>query len=157
MSKLFLGGVSTDAELSALTTKYQGMNPGDEVTYEDIERIINTAYGTTRFKTVVDRFKRAMFLHHNVELTVIRGVGYRASTAKERLDNGVTRVSRAFKQTRIAAVRVSAIPDSELTALEQSRKTHVQVVLAKVVNATNTAVREIAPPRAINPVKEPQK
>ncbi|HNF62090.1 MAG TPA: hypothetical protein PKZ20_10205 [Rhodocyclaceae bacterium] len=149
MSSLFSGAMSTDAELAVLMTTYENVKPGDVLRYDKIAELIGAPYGSSRFRTVVDRFRRTLFVQRNIELNVIRQEGYRVAFAKERLENGVARASRAFKQTRRAAFQVAVIPDSELTTTDQARKTHVQVVLAKVITATSAAAKDIAPPRSI--------
>ena len=152
MNTLFLGGVSTDAEVAKLMQNYKDAKPGDELSHEAISQLIEVPYGTHRYRTVVDRFRRLLFTQHNLELTAITRHGYRVSTGKERLDNSVARANRAFKQTHIAAYRAAVVPDSQLTRAEQERKTHLQVVLSKVVAATQAASRDIAPPSPVKSV-----
>lgn len=53
-------GIPTGPEVTALLAAFPELLPGTCVTYESIEAVIQTAYGTRRFETVMRAWRRAL-------------------------------------------------------------------------------------------------
>jgi hypothetical protein len=146
MSKLFLSGVPTDADVKRLLEAFPDIKPGQMISYTEIALVIRTQHGASRFRTVTSAWRRTLTRTLNFVLEAVPGQGFRRCTEIERSKRN--RSGWRQDQSRAARkVRDLARTDTrEFDEREQKTHDHARRVLQAHVEQTATTVRELAPP-----------
>lgn len=146
--KLYFGGMSTDIELKKLMDAYGEAEPGTLITHNQIADLIGAQYGTSRYGTVVSRWRRTMLAKNNIEVAARRREGYVVSTASERVQNASNAFKRIGDGLRRIHYRFAAVPRQDLSSEDARRADHSQMVVAKMCDDVASARKQISPPPA---------
>lgn len=96
------------------------MNEGDEISHEQIASIIGAKPGTSRYKTVVSRWKTRAFTELNVRIGAVRGSGYRWLMPSERITEAVAMQTSGLRRIANGAIVASQTPPERLTTAERN-------------------------------------
>lgn len=146
MSKLYLGGIPTEPDVTMLMRKYQIYEPGMEITYEDIEDLLEVTRKTTRFKTVTGAWRRRILRQFNEDLSprvgkfVVLHPHERVTKQGGRIRTGVRIVGRSGRN-------LAMVPRQELTEVDVMRLDHFSRRASLLLDADRrSGTPEIAAP-----------
>lgn len=106
----------TEKAVARLVEATIHLRRGDLVAYGAIEEATGEGFGTSRWQTVVRKWKRSMLRDRDIDLRTVRGVGYRLCTHEEQLTvMADDRLRYAHNDLRRARDGVGALPAGELT------------------------------------------
>lgn len=145
--KPYFRGIPTDIDLKKLMEAFGSAKPGDMIAHEDVAATIGAEYGSNRYRTVVSRWRKAMFATCNLELEARIGVGYAVLNASERVRSASDDFKRVGDRLRKVHFRFAAIPRTELSAEEARRADHAQVAAAKLCDDFAGARKQVEAPR----------
>jgi len=85
--RVFSSGAPTDPEVRELRAHFtpQAMAIGMVIPKQDIAKIIGHDPETSRFATVVDRWRRLLEVEDDIIIGPVRGIGYKVFSPSERL------------------------------------------------------------------------
>lgn len=144
--KLFFGGMSTDVELGKLMERYGETDPGALITHDEIESAIGMSRDSNRYRTVIARWKRAMFSKCNLEVTSRKGEGYVVMTPAERVQKASDDTRKINNEIRRVHYRFAVVPRSGLSDQDIRRADHSQIALAKLCDDMASARKTIEAP-----------
>lgn len=151
-SKLFFGGMNVEGELKQLNETFGDAKPGDIIAHEAIEQTIGVSRNSSRYHTILRRWRRDMLKTRNLDIESRRGEGYAVLTPTERVSSGTRHLGLHTKAMKRTVYRVSTIPREQLDSTEAKTADHLQVLMAKMIDDMSTASRQIAPPKAHVPL-----
>jgi alkylated DNA nucleotide flippase Atl1 len=146
MSKtgLFLGGVPTEPDVQRLIEAVPNLKPGDEVPYQDIASTIGEERNSSRYKTVVGRWRKQMRKLHNIDMKAIAGFGFRVLNANERVAAGVSDYGKNVRGVVRSEGRIRSAPAEAMNQQQQGVREHVLRHIGATVDAARRASKEIA-------------
>lgn len=119
-SKLFIRGVPTEPDVQKLRAAIGVPAEGQLVTWATIETVVGCKYGTNRFRSIVDVWRRCMRREHNVVFAAEPGKGLVHLPPNERVEYGVRNRQFGLKKT-FRAVTVIATTDRKRLTPENER------------------------------------
>lgn len=147
--RMFFGAINTDHEIAQLRLRFASAEPGAVLAHQDIAEAAGIDPGTSRYRTVVERFRKILLVEKNIELVSLRGEGYQVLTASGRLSEGVRRGERIRRAIRGAHYRMMLIPRAELSDAEVRQADHAQMFLAKAADDFATAKKQLSAPSPV--------
>lgn len=146
MPKPFFGGLPTDIDVKRLLEAFPNIEPGGEVGYDDVAKVIGVDVGTNRFRTVTNAWRRRLLRTGNVAIDAVPGRGFRRLTELERSE----RDRGGWRRDQVRAARkVRDLALTDTTSFDEREKKshdHARRVLQAHVEHTTSTVRELAPP-----------
>ena len=113
-------GMPTDIELRKIQEEYPNPKTGDKYHDDRLAEIIGFEKQSSRFRTVIERWRRYLMRHNNLLLLRERQVGYFIADAEQRLDHAVEKKERGDRQHRMGLVVLGTTQKAELP-LEKQR------------------------------------
>lgn len=78
-------GVPTKPDVDKLLERFGVPDPGTEISYTDIVRVITCERGSFRFASVTNAWRKILDRNHNIILRAIPGKGFAAMTSADRV------------------------------------------------------------------------
>ena len=132
MNKLFLGGMPTDADVRLICAALPNLKEGDDVTHEQIEQAINIGRNESRYRTVVNAWRKSLLKNDNLEVVAVPSVGYRCLTPPERVKHNLNGFQVGSRKQGRHVRRSSLIPTQTLTKADQAKLDHLQKIGASL-------------------------
>jgi hypothetical protein len=134
---LFLGGRPTEPEVRMLLEKFKGVDRGDIIRAEDLEEALGIERKASRFRVVIEAFKKALDRQRGFALRWEKGVGLRVLKEGERARHGAEMArTGARRMGRGAAVVAKASP-----ALMSEKERDVNMRTGRLLNAALESMR----------------
>lgn len=149
MSRMFIGGRDTTPEVDAIRAAIHS-EPGRSVTYEDVARAAGLDVGSTRFRTVTERWRRMVERDTAIRIDV-RDRAFHFLTADEALDRSKTDLHRIGRATGKMHARIGAI---DVSALSEPRKGEHFLLAresAAMLDSVRRSAKAIQGPKAVRP------
>lgn len=143
-SKIHFGGLPTGPDVKKLEEAFGTPEPG-LIKHEEIEAVIGERRGTSRYRTVVNAWRKQLFNTSNVEARAEPGLGILFMTAKERSENGVRGIRHAARHVVRVVNRVRAVPVDELDEVTRRKHDHLLrqgALLGEAAVKTTTDLRK---------------
>lgn len=146
MSKLFLGGVPTNADVRKLKEAFPEWIEGTEVSHEQVEKVIDLSRDSNRYRTVTMAWRRDLLTHSGIDLMAVAGIGFRCLNPSERIAASVDGFKSGTRK-QMRAVRRSALvlTDDPMLIKKQDVLRRFGAAIAQEAGAM---MKEIEPPRA---------
>lgn len=157
MTKPFLGGEPTEAQVKLIEEAWPSLTAGTLIKYESISAVIREDMSRTRFRTVTDAWRKKA-MRAGIVIEAVPGLGFKVLDDKEKLDSSAGRFKSGRRKIGKAVQVVDAVRVEGLTtdhdkarALHQSRLMHATVeALAKTQKEIAVALRPVeALPRSV--------
>ena len=114
-SKVFYGGVPTDADIRLLETI--DTYPGADIPYETVETLIRVTRKNSRFWTVTNRWRKKLFRERHYQVVAKGGV-FHVQVGGESVSTAVSDLKRSGRIAGRAVVKIEAVREEELTPEE---------------------------------------
>ena len=153
--KLFLGGRPTGPDVRRLMDKYKDTTNGDQISLEEIATEIGLDIRDTRFRTVIDKFRKTLRKERNLVTDRPHGEGVLVVLQEnQREGNGLGRIRQGMRKIIRAHVDIADTDVSKLkTTEERDRLMRTKRLTEKLAHDGRTSVNEIvshlAPPRQL--------
>ena len=121
---------STDAEVAKLMKKGETLKEGDVVEHKELAKLTGAPYKTTRYWTIVQRWKTLMQNELNKVLKAKMGVGYVVLNPPGRVSFTADMHRSAMKKVRRAVGVAVTTPDEALSLVDKMRRDHYIKVCA---------------------------
>lgn len=142
-SELYFGGLPTEPDIKKIREFYpdQSLKVGDVIAYNDIAEILGVPYGSSRFKTVTDRWRKVFEKDSGKVLDCEKGVGFRVNHDSQNLDLSGKKLRTATRMARrsyIVAGRIDRknLSDDERKRLDFQARCSAQVLAASQIKRT---------------------
>lgn len=145
MARRFFGGDSTKYEVDRLMEL--GLKPGGNISYEHVEQACGVSYGTNRWKTVTNQWRRRLMRENRLRVVVIDRT-FRGLTPEEAVADGVDSLNRTGRQAARTHVRVEAVDASNLSGQTLQQHTLLRREAAAVLSSVQNAAKAVASPPA---------
>lgn len=142
----FFGGVPTDPDVKKLEAQFGMPTPGTLISHHDIAACIGVPWRSSRYRTVVDRWRRKLMRESNVDTGAEPGVGIKVLTPPERLVASEKDFKGAVVDIGRAGTRITAIPAEGLTEPERERKTRSEQIIWRTRLHAAAEVKALRPP-----------
>ena len=139
--KVGVTGRPTQPDVKLIIDKYPSMKPGDEVLYEEVEKIIQTPRNSTRFKTVTNAWRKRMDREHDIFIGVIPNKGFVVEVPSESVYDTKRGIRSGLRRITKSGSKAARINRKQLSAEESRTADHVIAVSAKLVEVHNADVR----------------
>jgi len=133
--RIYFGGLPTDIDLDKLRTQYPEVNmkPGDVMTYEEIEKLLDLSWDSSRFRTVTGRWRRFVEKETNIVIDVVKGKKrFKVLSESEKVELTRKHLRKAGKSARRSYVINSRTDRKRVTEEERKILDHMQQSAAKV-------------------------
>lgn len=114
-SKVFYGGVPTDADIKLLDNI--DIRPGADIPYETIETLIRVNRKNSRFWTVTNRWRKKLFRERHYQV-VARGGVFHVEAGGESDVTAHKEINHGFRKVGRAVVKLEAVREEELSPEE---------------------------------------
>lgn len=146
MSKLFLGGVPTNADVRKLKEAFPDLTEGSEITHEEVERVVQLSRESSRYRSVTRAWRRDLLTHSGIDLAAVPGIGFRCLDAGERIAASVDGFKSGTRK-QMRAVRRSALVQTDDPMLVKKQDV-LRRFGAAIAQEAGAMLKEIEPPRA---------
>lgn len=149
MSKRFVGGNSTNLEVTALMEKLQ-IEAGIVVSYDDIEKIVGADRKSYRFTTIMTSWKKRVLREKGLEVRRADGE-VKFLTANEAHDSHVVGLHRIGRATGRLAKRTDLVDVPSLSGERRDGHTLVRREVHELLDTVRKSAKVIAGPRPVAP------
>jgi hypothetical protein len=142
-------GQSTRPDVELLMKAFPSLRrDGSVVAHEEIAKIIGHQHGTTRYRTVVEAWKKAVFREYGIVLDgrLAVGEGFYPLKPAEHNQYAKRQTKTVHRRIRFAAAVVGVVPDEELTTPQRLERDHIALHLTTVEQSVSGARKAIASP-----------
>lgn len=149
-AKLFNGGVPTAPDVKKLRDSFDSrmVVGGQTVTHEEIETVIDSKRGTSRYRSVISAWRKEIENFFKRKPVSVRGVGYQFPSGSTMLTGGVREIVGGVKKVAIGAADILAIPSQEMTKAESATAKNATFFAGKVQALFSESKKEIKLPSA---------
>ncbi len=141
---LFFGGIPTESEVKILREAFPSLKAGDMVTYEEITKFIHSERGESRFRTVLEAFRRYLRRTRNQETDIVRNEGMIVLTEKERVDLGIKTFVKGIRQGGRGGAKVRAADREQMDEVTTRKAEVAERAIDGVLSTARASVKEIA-------------
>lgn len=106
---IYFKGAPTSIDVRKLTEALQQINVGDTITHEEVQKITGIRYGTHRYTTVTNAWRKTLLERHDIELGAVPGVGFKSLDSGERIDRNIDGMHHGLRKTMRSAKRVGIV------------------------------------------------
>jgi hypothetical protein len=142
-SKMYFGGVPTEPDVRRLLNKYGCPQQGQVMNYEEVATVIGIRKQDSRFKTVTNAWRKAIYSSYNIVIGTRPGVGFVALQEPERLDYGSRKFRHGIRQIKRSHGVISGCDEMKLTPEQRGHKQHDEMVSAHLILAGRLEARRL--------------
>ena len=132
----YFGGIPTEPDVNRLRDQFpdSGMESGQVISYEEVERLIDCRKGSARFQTVTSRWRRLVERETGrIIIGTERGVGFKVLDNQQKLNLSSDTFRQAIRRSRRAYQVTGRINLRQLSEDERQRLLGIQQRTAAVV------------------------
>lgn len=145
-NNLFRGGVPTDPDIEKLRKQIGVPKENQVLTFDELEKILGEHKKSSRFSTVVQRWKNLMNREHNIVFGPVRSVGIIALPPNERVQYSAGKYRFGLRQVGKAGIITATTDRSKLSDENQRVADHIQRSVAAIKLAAATSSKQQALP-----------
>ena len=131
-SKLYWRGVPVGPDVDVLDRHFNGLTHGQVLAHDDLSDVMGYSRGSSRYRSVINAWRRQLLREHGIELQSVRSIGLRVMTDPERVDAHVDKAALGIRKIARAGKSLSAIPRSTLTTAARTKADHAQILIASM-------------------------
>lgn len=146
MSKVFFGGVPTQADVRKINEAFPNLQEGDEISHEQIEQVLGYARTSNRYRTVTGAWRRQLLNDNGQEVGALAGVGFRCLKPDERISGSVKSFQSGTRK-QMRAVRKAVVVRTEDPQLRRKQDL-MRRFGAAIYAEASSMMKEIEPPHA---------
>jgi hypothetical protein len=120
------------------------LKPGDDVTHQQIAKVIGEPYPSNRYSTVVHKWIKRMRVDQRKDLESRSSVGYHVCLGDERIDSSKRDLVRAVRALKTGVLKAEIAPVEELTADGRRQRDYMLTRVATKVQMLSQDRKEIA-------------
>jgi hypothetical protein len=143
--RMYFGGMPTNMDVKRLREELV-MIEGDEVTHEQVEKILGVKHTVTRFRTITDKWRRVMLIDEGLEIVALPGLGFRCLLPDERVGYNFKGFKQGTRKQGRHLRRAAMIPRDRVSEKEVVKLDHFQRLGALLMGQAHSMVRQIEPP-----------
>jgi len=136
----------TDVDVERMRQAFGVPQPGQIITYRDIEDLLKVRRETGRFRSVTTAWRKRLDREHNVSVKAIPNVGYEARDSHARVDYGTRTYKGGLRRIGKAAMLAVRTDRSGLDPDEVRALTHIATVGAQLRLMAATEARKLRAP-----------
>ncbi len=114
MLQSIMNGKSRTKQVDALVEHVKTKKEGDEITHDEIAKVIGEKYPTHAYRTIVHRAKRRIIGEFGHALDTLQGSGYRIASGHEQIRIGVEKARSGVKRIAFGRKVAEVIADDRL-------------------------------------------
>lgn len=145
-SVIFSGGIPTAPDVEALIDQLGVPKPGDEISYKQIETVINVSRERSRWKTVTNAWRKRLEHEYNLYLKAIPNEGFQCMTNSERINLGVKKFNQGVSRISYSGKIVTKTARVGLSEEETKAADWLQQTTAQLRLTAQTRARELKYP-----------
>ena len=131
---LYFKGLPTDPEMRKLREAYpkDSLKEGRTIQYDELESIIGTAYGSSRFDTVISRWRRLMQREHGIHIDPhVPGKSLKVLDDHEKAEKAKKAFQESVKKELKSVMVFKDIARDNLTLEERAQTDFIMAKIAK--------------------------
>jgi hypothetical protein len=132
---LYFGGVPTDLDVKKIREVYpeHQMRIGQVIPYSQIVAIIGANYGTSRFFSVTNAWRKKVESETSIILSAQEGTHFRVLSETEKVDLSASKLVSAAKHARRSFVIANRIDVKQISQEDKQRLDHQVNVSSKII------------------------
>lgn len=143
-NNVFRGGVPTEPDIYRLNERFGKPKEGDEIPWEAIEAVIDEPRDTSRFRTVVSRWRKIMLRDHNIVLKAIgQGRGLVVADPSQRIMDSSGKFKSGMRRIKQSAMLAGTTDRSRLNDEQKRLADHIQKSAAFFQGHLNTEAKQL--------------
>jgi hypothetical protein len=146
---------ATDADVSLLLTVFPDLIPdGRRITHEQLESVLKMSRLNSRYRTVVNRWRKLLFIERRVYLDgrIGDGTGFAVLTPDEMVRFANREVRSAGRKLKKAIAVASAPNDDELSVGMLRYRQLLEAAAVRIAQEHRSALRAVS--KALEPMKQ---
>ena len=146
---LNFGGLTTDPEIRKLKERWpkSSLAEGVIVTYSDVESVIGAEWGSNRYNTITERWRKMLRNEHGIHLDpFVFGASYKVLDAHEKFVKQCRKMQEANRKERFS---LRTYRDIDLNKLTPEERKQADFVAAK--SAKRLAIGQMKSPHQLLP------
>lgn len=149
-SEIYFRGAPTEIDVRKLLDALPSIQIGDQITHEQVQQITGLRYGSNRYTTVTNAWRKLLLEKHDIELGSVPGAGFKSLDAGERIDRNIDGMHHGLRKTVRSAKRVGVVSTDDPV---QAHRRDTAVRSAAVIGFEHKRLRSDLklPPPAQNP------
>ncbi len=145
-ANVFFGGLPTAIDVKKLDERYGAPNEGLLILHADIAVCIGYPWKSSRYRTVLDAWRRKLRRELNIDTSVDPGKGLYILTPPERIKAGKSDTKSGLRKFRRGGARVAVAPDEGLTAEQRTERDHTAQVVWRLYSSAAQEIKALEPP-----------
>ena len=142
-SKVLISGRPTGPEVEKLMKAWPKLKQNDKITYEEIEAVIGYERKESRFRCVVDSWRRRLYREYNLILDSVHAVGYEVLDGAGRVDKASRVMKAGIRRVRRAGNVAIQTDKATLSAADISACDHIIRASAAIVATQKEEARRL--------------
>jgi hypothetical protein len=139
-----VNGRPVDPQVMILMGKYGEIERGTEVTHGELAAAIGEHADSTRYRTVLNAWRKRMLEQRGIEFMAVPKVGLRACAPGEQLYRGSVRSMKSIeRKAKRSALSVGVLKDSELDDAGRSARNFAVHTLTAIASESKRKRREL--------------
>ena len=131
-NELFFGGVPVGPDVDILDRRYPELKNEQMLTHAELSAAIGYSWQSSRYRTVLNAWRKQLFEERGLELQAVRSVGLRVMTSPERVEAHINKTIGGIRAITKAGMRIAAVPRAELPEPSRIRADNAQAAIAKM-------------------------
>lgn len=128
-SKMFFGGVPTNADVKKLRDAYpaEKLVKGTLILYQDVEKVLNLSRKSDRFRTVTNRWRREIEREtRSVVIGTKPGEGFTVLSEHEKVGLSTSKLQSSVRHARRSLIVTTRVDVKDLSEDDRTRLTSTQ-------------------------------
>jgi len=132
---LFFGGLPTEPDVKKIKEAYPDSElvTGKLIPYQDIAELIKQPFGTSRFRTVTNAWRKDVEKLTNKIIGVEPNIGFKVLSEPEKVVYGGQKLKMAGRAARRSYVIAARTDVLQLTDTERARLNHQTTICGKII------------------------
>lgn len=124
--QLYFGGLPTEPDIKRIRDAFpdDALQTGDIIPYSEVGDVIGYPYGSVRFRTVTNRWRKMVERDCGKVVHIEKNLGFRINTPSQNLELSGCKLKSAVRMARRSFIVTGRIDRSALTEDELKRLDH---------------------------------
>lgn len=148
---IFAGAVPYSEAIGRLNTSFV-LKRGDLISHDDLARVIQAPYGSTRYHGVISAWTRQVYNDDGLRLSGegrARGIGIMVCTKSEETELYIEHVRRSHRKTKRAAAGLNGMDIAGMTKDQVDRHNIARRTANDLAMFGATKIKEVPSPQAV--------
>ena len=144
VSHIFQGGVPTEPDVKRLDVAFPSPETETEITHDQLEAILNLSRRSSRYRTVLQAWRRKLMRLKNLDTEAIPNRGYKILREYERVNVSAKNFRQGVRKVGRAVTRIERVNVAKLTQEEQRKAEHVQQQMSSTLAVARGTAKAVA-------------